>query len=56
MLRFSEIYLNDELTVKFTEKLKIYNDTHPDDHLTPHEMAEFFIEYGIKYLDITAFE
>ncbi len=56
MIRLAEIYLSDELADKLAEKTKQYNEQHPEETITCQKSAEMFLEYGLRYLDISAIE
>ena len=56
MMRLAEIYLSEELTEKLMDKTEEYNRKHPDEKITFQKSAELFMEYGIRYLDISAIE
>ena len=56
MMKLADIYLSDELTDKLADKLEAYNNKHPEEKISFQELAKLFMEYGIRYLDITAIE
>lgn len=56
MLKLTDIYLTDEVSEKLLDKLGSYNEQHPDDQINVQQMAELFLDYGIRYLDISALE
>lgn len=55
-MRLGEIYLTDEVSDKLFDKLEVYNKNHPDDRITAQKLAEMFLDYGIRYLDVTAID
>lgn len=54
MLKLPELYLSDEQAEILIKKLEQYNTNHDPISLT--EMAKLFLEYGIKYLDVSAID
>lgn len=56
MLKLTDIYLNDEATKTLLQKLEVYNRNHPDDIITVQKLAELFLDYGIRYLDVNAID
>lgn len=57
MMKLGEIYLSEELTQKLEEKLEQYNKAHPaDERISYQKLAEMFLEYGIRYLDVSAID
>ena len=56
MMRLGEIYLIDEVANKLFDKLEVYNQNHPDEKITAQKLAELFLDYGIRYLDISAID
>ena len=56
MLRLPEMYLSEDDSKELFEKLEVYNKKHPDDTITAMELAKLFLEYGVRYLDVTALD
>ena len=56
MLKLSEIYIQDDVVEILKEKTKIYNQKHPEDPITIQVLAETCLDYGIRYLDISALD
>ena len=56
MLKLADIYLQSDLSDKLFDKLEQYNKAHPDDTITAQEFAVMLLEYGIRYLDISALD
>lgn len=56
MLKLTDIYLNDDATKILLQKLETYNHNHPDDIITVQKLAELFLDYGIRYLDVNAID
>ena len=56
MIKLADIYLCDEVADKLSDKLAQYNSKHPDDNISFQTLAEMFLDFGIRYLDITAID
>lgn len=56
MLRLAEMYLKDDLPDRLMEKWKQYQKNHPDDRISLNEFSEIVLEFGIRFLDVTALD